>query len=258
MFCGLLLFGYTENLTLGATLKRKLLSLAILGLAFAFGFGSTVGAQAQYVSGTTGVDVSYPNCTVNIPQVAFGVVGVTGGLVYSKNSCLKAEASKFSNLSLYINTGLNADPVNSTYYQQAQVGCNGDVYCAAYNYGRSAAQDALAYAASQGVQSQTWWLDVETMNTWNSDALQNRQSLQGAYDALSAAGATTIGAYSTTSQWNTLTGSWKNNWPSWGATTWTTAKQAASYCTGHEFTGGKSLLMQYKSKQSKLDQDYAC
>ena len=215
-------------------------------------------AQTQYVSGTIGVDVSHPNCTTKLPAASFGVVGVTGGLVYSTNGCLKAEAANFSNLSLYMNTGLNADPLNSTYYQQAQVGCNGDTYCAAYNYGRNAAQSALNYAVSQGVHATTWWLDVETMNTWNSDVVQNQRSLQGAYDALSASGATTIGAYSTTAQWQSVTGGWKNSWANWGATTWTTAKQAASYCTGHQFTGGPSLLMQYKSKQSKVDQDYAC
>jgi hypothetical protein len=216
-----------------------------------------VGASSVYPAGSLGVDVSYPNCSVTIPKVDFGIVGVTGGLVYSQNPCLAAQAKKFTNLSLYINTGLNAS-ASSSYYTKAQVGCNGDMNCAAYNYGYNAANDALAYAASQGVTSSKWWLDVETENTWNVDVNQNRQSLQGAYDALVASGVTTVGAYSTTAQWLTITGGWKNNWPSWGATTWTTAKQAKTYCTGHEFTGGPSLLMQFRSKQSKLDQDVAC
>jgi len=238
-------------------LKRKLLSLMALVGVLTLSIGGA-SAQTQYVSGTTGVDISHPNCTTKLPAASFGIVGVTGGLVYSTNSCLKAEASHFANLSLYMNTGLNADPINSTYYQQAQAGCNGDVYCTAYNYGHNAARSALNYAVSQGVHANTWWLDVETMNTWNGDTLQNQKSLQGAYDALSASGATTIGAYSTTAQWQSVTGGWQNGWANWGATTWTTAKQAATYCTGHEFTGGPSLLMQYKSKQSKVDQDYAC
>jgi hypothetical protein len=215
------------------------------------------GASSVYPTGSTGVDVSYPNCSTAIPKVDFGIVGVTGGLVYSHNNCLAAQAKKFTNLSLYINTGLNASP-SSSYYAAAQFGCNGDVNCAAYNYGYKAAQDAIGYAQSQGLTSSKWWLDVETENTWNTDVMQNRQSLQGAYDALRATGAITVGAYSTTAQWQTITGGWKNGWPSWGATTWTTAKQAMKYCTGHEFTGGPSLLMQFKSKQSKLDQDVAC
>jgi hypothetical protein len=220
-------------------------------------FSQGVHASSVYATGSTGVDVSYPNCSTSIPKVSFGIVGVTGGLVYSQNTCLKSQATKFSNLSLYMNTGLNASD-SSPYYTAAQAGCNGDVYCAAYNYGRNAAQDALNYASSQGVSSSKWWLDVETSNTWSSDPLQNQKSLQGTFDALNASGATTVGAYSTTAQWQAVTGSWQNNWPSWGATTWTSARQAAKYCTGHQFTGGPSLLMQYQEKRSKLDQDVAC
>jgi hypothetical protein len=225
---------------------------AVVTLSFAPTFASSI-----YATGSTGVDLSYPNCSVSVPKVAFGVVGVTGGLVFSTNSCLKAEAGHFNNLSLYMNTGLNASS-SSPYYVQAQAGCNGDAYCAAYNYGFNAAQSALTYAASRGVSSPKWWLDVEAANSWNSDTVQNQKSLQGAYDALIQSGATTVGVYSTTAQWTSVTGNWQNNWPSWGATTWTTAKQAQTYCTGHQFTGGPSLLMQFKSKQSKLDQDVAC
>jgi hypothetical protein len=237
--------------------KRNMIMGILMPMLAAVFMVGTAAGQAQYVSGSNGVDVSYPNCTTSVPKVAFGVVGVSRGVVYSTNECLKKQASAFTNLSLYVNTGLNAT-TNSTYYQTAAANCNGDVACAAYNYGYNSATNAINYAHSQGVHSSTWWLDAETSNTWNGDVLQNQKSLQGAHDALSANGATTIGVYSTTSQWNTITGGWRNNWPSWGATTWTTAKQAGSYCSGHEFTGGPSLLMQYKSKQSKVDQDYAC
>jgi hypothetical protein len=240
----------------GGALKRLILSIGI-ALIISVLFPQPASASSSYTTGSLGVDISYPNCSATVPKVSFGIVGVTGGLVYSRNGCAAAEAAHFTNLSLYMNTGLNAIS-SSPYYTQAKVGCNGDVYCAAYNYGSNAAKDALSYAASQGIGSSKWWLDVETSNTWNADTLQNQKSLQGAYDALVASGATTVGAYSTTAQWQTITGGWKNNWPSWGATTWTTSRQAQSYCTGHQFTGGPSLLMQYKSKQSKIDQDVAC
>ena len=236
---------------------KKLLSLLSLSLIIAVVSIQSVSASTIYATGSTGVDISYPNCTASIPKVAFGVVGVNNGIVFGHNSCLASESKNFTDLSLYINTGLNAS-TSSSYYVQAKVGCNGDVYCAAYNYGSNAAKDAMKYANSQGVNSSKVWLDVETMNTWNKDVLQNRKSIQGAYDALVANGATTVGVYSTSAQWQSITGGWKNNWPSWGATTWTTATQAQTYCTGHQFTGGPSLLMQYKSKQSKIDQDVAC
>jgi len=241
---------------MGDYLKKVILTIisALSMTAFAT---QAVSASTIYQSGSTGVDISYPNCSVKVPAVNFGIVGVTNGVVYGHNNCLSAESKNFANLSLYVNSGLNASS-NSAYYTQAQVGCNGDVYCAAYNYGVNAAKDAIAYAKTQNVSSNKWWLDVETTNTWNKDPLQNRQSLQGEYDTLVANGAITVGAYSTTAQWQSITGSWQNNWPSWGATTWTTAAQAQTYCTGHQFTAGPSLLMQYKSKQSKIDQDVAC
>ncbi len=234
-------------------MRRGVFSLALALVGALVTAGTALGAGG-YQSGTTGVDVSYPNCSARIPNVAFGIVGVTGGLVYSENGCLAAEAAHFGNLSLYVNTGLNADPVGSPYYREAQAGCNGDVYCAAYNYGRNAAEDAIAYANGQGVQATTWWLDVETGNTWNADTAQNRQSLQGEYDVLSANG-WIVGAYSTTAQWNSITGTWLNGWPNWGATTWRTASQAKTYCKGHQFTGGPTYLIQYSGR---LDQDYAC
>jgi hypothetical protein len=239
-----------KNTTKAASFLGIMLSSLVL---FAHGaFASTF-----YASGSEGLDVSYPNCSTKVAAVSFGIVGVNNGVVYGHNTCAATQAKNFSNLSLYINTGLNAS-TSSSYYVQAQVGCNGDVYCAAYNYGYNAAKDAVAYAASQGLSSSKWWLDVETMNAWNSDASQNQKSIQGSYDALTANGAALVGVYSTTAQWQSITNSWQNNWPSWGATTWTTAKQAQTYCTGHQFTGGPSLLMQYKNKQSKLDQDVAC
>lgn len=234
-------------------MKKFLLALPTLALSLIL-FANPAMASAYYQTGSTGVDVSYPNCTASIPKTSFGIVGATGGLVYSHNSCLAAESAKFSNLSLYMNTGLNAS-TSSPYYSQALATCNGDVTCAAYTYGYNAAKDAISYAQSQNVTSAKWWLDVESSNSWSTDVAQNQQSLQGAYDALTSAGAALVGIYSTTAQWQSVTGSWQNDWSSWGATTWSTANQALRYCTGHQFTGGPSLLMQYKGR---IDQDVAC
>jgi len=128
----------------------------------------------------------------------------------------------------------------------------------AYNYGYAAGLYALHYSKSVGVSSNVWWLDVETDNTWSTVTGQNRDSLSGEYDALKAGGVRYVGVYSTTAQWDGLTGNWINQWASWGATTWPTAKQARTYCTGHEFTGGPSLLMQYLPTNSDLDHDVAC
>jgi len=236
---------------------KKLLSFSLLALVTAIMPTTNAFASTYYQTGSVGVDVSYPNCSTKIPNASFGIVGVNGGRVYNHNPCLATQAKAFKDLSLYINTGLNASP-DSPYYVAAQQGCNGDALCAAYNYGYNAAVDSVNYATSQGVSSAKWWLDVEIENTWNSDVAQNRQSLQGAYDALVASGASLVGAYSTTAQWGTITGGWQNNWPNWGASTWNTARQAQKYCTGHEFTGGPTLLIQFVDKKAKVSRDIAC
>jgi hypothetical protein len=219
-------------------------------------FGSTALASAQgiYQTGTTGVDVSYPNCRASIPKSSFGIVGVTSGLFYSHNSCLKSESGHFSNLSLYVNTGWYSQSSHNNAVSP-RLCAAGDNNCLAYNYGYNAALDAIEYANGLGVRSTTWWLDVETANSWSGDVIQNQNSLQGSRDALANSGANTVGVYSTTAQWQSITGSWQNGWPNWGASTWTTAKQAAKYCSGHQFNGGITYLIQYKGR---LDQDYAC
>lgn len=219
-----------------------------------------VSAQGVYTPGSIGIDVSWPNCGVTPPKADFGIVGVTDGLGYSQNPCLAAEASSYThNLSLYVNTGWYAQssyinpnrpyrclPIIPTTYEN----------CLAYNYGYNAGLYAAQYAASQGLKNQRWWLDVETANTWSTNTMQNRESLMGEYDALQKSG-TVMGVYSTTAQWDSLTGSWRNGWSNWGATTVETASSAATYCTGHAFTGGKTLLIQY-TPQDALDHDVAC
>ena len=212
-----------------------------------------------YTSGEVGVDISWPQCGQPAPTGAdFGIVGVNDGLGYSTNPCLAAEAAYFPSdkLSLYVNTGWNSSSAHATGISP-KVCVAGNEDCFAYDYGYNAGLYAYNAALSLGITSPTWELDVETINTWSSNTVQNQNSLQGEYDALKASGATTVDAYSTTAQWDGLTGSWINNWPSVGATTWTTPSEAATYCTGHEFTGGPSYLMQF-TPTSELDQDYAC
>ena len=236
-------------------MKLKLSAFISSILLSVFLLGSSAFAQGVYISGTVGNDISWPNCSSKIASTAkFGIVGVNDGLGYSTNPCLAKEASHFSNLSLYVDTGWysGSSHVNAI---SPHICVTGDNNCLAYNYGYNAGQYAYTAASNAGVHSSSWWLDVETSNTWSTNAVQNQNSLQGEYDALVANGASTVGAYSTTAQWNSITKAWLNNWPSWGATTWKTANQAKAYCTGHQFTGGATWLIQFKGQ---IDQDYAC
>src|SRR6266567_5294694 len=129
------------------------LLLAIFLFTFIWMFVTTTAlAFGIYPGGTTGNDISYPQCGSNsYPQNSFGIVGVTGGRAFTDNSCLSQEfawASKLSTpASLYMN--LNS-PIGST----ASKGMTGpygtckksDKLCLAENYGYNAAQDAYTYA----------------------------------------------------------------------------------------------------------------
>jgi hypothetical protein len=239
-------------------IKLVLTNFAIVAASAVMLFVNSGSAAAlgPYIAGTTGVDVSYPNCSASIPRVSFGIVGVTGGKAFSGNPCLVKQSTRFNNLSLYVNIGYPGLSYAMQYQNSPNACTASDQNCLAYNYGYNAGLYAANYAKSQGVWSNTWWQDVETMNTWMNDTAQNQQSIQGQRDALVVAGANTVGVYSTTYQWGVITGGWQNLWPSWGATTWRTAKQAATYCSGHQFTGGQSYLMQYRGKS--LDENVAC
>jgi hypothetical protein len=238
--------------------RAAILSAAVVAaLAWAI-FPAVAEASPLYPTGTTGFDVSWPNCSATAPSNPhYGIVGVSDGTGYSQNPCLANEAAWFPSLNLDVNTGWYNQSVHVN-PNSPKVCAAGDNNCLAYNYGYNAGLYALTYANSQNVYASAWWFDVETSNTWNTDVVQNQNSLQGEYDALVANGVTTVGIYSTTAQWQSVTGGWINNWPSWGATTWTTASGALTYCTGHQFTGGPSYFMQFKPKKPGLDQDVAC
>ncbi|WP_238994674.1 hypothetical protein [Mycolicibacterium chubuense] len=215
-------------------------------------------AATLYSSGSPGVDVSWPNCTAQIPADAtFGIIGVTERTVYSTtNPCLAAQAAHFPNTaSLYANSGWNDHSVHLN-AASPHACLPGDANCLAYNYGYNAGLAAYDAASAAGVVSTTWWLDVESDNTWNDDAIQNRSSLQGEHDALTDRGATTVGVYSTTAEWQAITNDWQNNWPSWIGAHDASSAQGRQACIGHQFTGGPTLLVQ--TDERDVDRDIAC
>jgi len=202
-------------------------------------------------------DVSWPNCRAKQTNLSvFGVIGVSGGLDFRDNPCLAKEATWFNHYALYINTGY---PGNSgaLRFQNSPRSCLAtDSLCLAYNYGYAAAASAISYANSQLVSSSSWWLDVETDNSWAANYALNRYDLQG---ALAAIGQLTflssVGVYSSTYQWDSLTGSWINYLPAWVASGSASKFTAVSYCDGHSFTGGQIWLSQYTTK---LDDNLIC
>ncbi len=216
-----------------------------------------------YASGNVGVDVSWPQCgTADMTPSGydFGVVGINAGLTYSVNPCLQTEADNFAGkqLKLYVNTAWNSE--SSHINPDSPIECaEGDENCLAYNYGYNAGVAAANAAIDVGISMNTEvFEDVEPDATWSTDTEQNQQSLLGEHDALIDNGATNVGIYSYTTAWNDITGGWQNGWDSWGFTSWTTASDAMSFCTGHRFTGGPSKMMQFTPDGSNLDHDVAC
>ena len=125
---------------------------------------------------------------------------------------------------------------------------------------------AREYAAVSGVATLArdyhWWLDVETGNIWQSSTRLNDADLQGMVHALQQAGATSLGAYSTTYQWDQITGGTTTavsgslySLSDWipGATSLGGAERS---CGQPPFTGGRVTLTQWTS--GRHDSDYAC
>jgi hypothetical protein len=250
---------------LGASLLASALALILVS-------GALAAAADPFTTGTTGTDVSWPNCSAVLPtSTDFAIVGVTGGRAFTSNACFAAEwtwATKDAVVqSLYLN--LNA-PVGST-SRNANLGpktCkHNDKVCLSYNYGWQAASSAYQQAQAAGASAGTWWLDVETSNSWSSSTAANAQVIQGAVDYLAqTAGNPAVGVYSTNAMYKQIAGSYSPTntsgtvsapVPTWYATVATTSSAAAVYCASqYGFTGGSVWLVQYAS--SGLDADYAC
>ena len=249
---------------------------------------------------TTGNDISWPQCTGSLPSgQAFGIVGVNDGLANNLNPCLAGELIWASNstgksspgtqpkASLYVNTANPGSGVgdwpktNDASIPNPYNGCfavNGsyDTQGCAFQYGwERATQDMqwLAQSATTGVTlnpaDYVWWLDVETGNSWETGTAglaNNAADLQGMVAAFASATgqspAVITGVYSTSSQWNQITGTPTGTpagnlagLPNWipGART---ASGAASNCGLAPFTGGAVVLTQWFGKP--FDGDHAC
>jgi hypothetical protein len=159
-------------------------------------------ATNPYTPGSSGYDVSYPNCGSATPAGTFAIVGVNHGRPFTSNTCLGAEyaAAPTTSLapSLYLNTAYSG-----AYRRNITAACSGGGTLA-WQIGCSEADYALQQAA--GLAASVWWLDVETGNSWSSSNVTlNQQAIQGAVDRLNQTGLP-VGVYSTASMWKTITG----------------------------------------------------
>lgn len=247
---------------------------------------ATSKTSVKSTSTLLGNDVSWPQCGRSLPSgQAFAIVGVTGGLANDTNPCFASQlawaetstgATVQPKVALYVNTAnpgfansggswwpeSNVYPLSgSTVVDNPYGTCTGayDSACA-YIYGYAKAWDDVYTRGVAQPAQYTWWLDVETVNTWSADQAANAADLEGMTDMLQSVGAR-VGLYSTSYMWGQIVGelpdtSVLNGLPSWlpGASSEKTAKAKCS--AAPLTTGGTVTLAQYVSRN--LDYNVSC
>jgi len=254
-------------------------ALALAGAAPAL----AVPEQPKPVTTLLGNDVSWPQCDAPLPRgAAFAVIGVTGGLAVDSNPCFLDQLAWANR----VTTGATAQPGIAVYVNTANPGhsavwwpasdhtrqgtpvanpyghCTGDEGSAcAYVYGYSAALDDATIRGVDDPGSYLWWLDVETMNTWQWDRTANRAVLEGMVTRFRTMGAR-VGLYSTQLQWSLIAGrpdrgSNLNGLPSWLAGAATASDARARCADSAPLTpGGTVSMVQFISKG--LDYNVSC
>lgn len=161
-------------------------------------------------------------------------------------------------------------------------GFTNDLACS-WQYGWNRAVEAVdqrfvpaarAAGTSEKAADYTWWLDVETMNSWQHGGIgahaRNTATLEGMAQLYMSEGVETVGIYSTRYQWRQIVGDTLDAPPVGGPTVggnligatswlagWLDAGEARIGCmTASGLTGGAVALNQYIL--DGLDHNYSC
>lgn len=239
---------------------------------------------------SVGVDISHPQCDADLPaERAFAVVGVNGGLATRANPCLAEQLAWAwdSNGSvpeqpvaqLYLNTA-NPGQVRELVDTWPSAGetpygeCDGSNSTAcSWRYGWERTRESITgffQPAAREAEvdslpsSYRWWLDVETMNTWQSGSdearARNRATVEGMAAYLAFRGAD-VGLYSTGQQWAQIVGSVPGDSPLAGLPSWLAGSlslgQAVVACDSPALVPrGQVELTQYVPDD--LDRNHSC
>jgi hypothetical protein len=269
-------------------MKLSLRSVSVLALTVVATILALPGTASAAT--TDAYDVSYPQCGTSLPRDhAFGVVGVNGGLSTRANPCLASQLTwawgstgvvrSQPRAQLYLNTANPGELLGQvTTWPKAGVtpygACDGtNSQACSWQYGWERAQNSVASfftpaartAAVDGrPSSYTWWLDVETMNTWQSGSsaalARNRATLEGMTTFLMSQGGR-VGVYSTGQQWAQIVGTVPVGSALVGRDSWlagaTSLSGAQTACRKAPLApGGRVALGQYV--QGGLDHDLSC
>jgi|GEM_PF-1793479 len=244
-----------------------------------FTFVTNVG---KFPPGTTGYDISWPQCPNNFPSPpgVISIIGADDGFPFSNNPCLLNEIS-WSGGTYNLYAVIFWDGQQS--YGSFPLNCATDntISCYAYNWGWNAAKWIFNQTASIGVTSEVWWLDIEgaygsSNPLWSSNVYANAYTVQGAVDFFSSQYVPNtnikeqVGIYSSPCEWpqivpGTDTGpsctdfqGYMPNALEWVAN-WNNPSNPGIYCSSlYSFTQGPIWLVQYTDNQGGFDGDYSC
>jgi hypothetical protein len=263
----------------GTIMAAVLASLAVVIAPAAAAYAGQQGSTP------TGNDVSYPQCTAALPSgQAFGIVDVNAGVANTTNPCLAVEitwaqnstgATRQPKASLYVNTANpgnhgvtdwpvnNNDPITKNPVKDPYGTCTGQNNPAcAWQYGWDLAE---LDAQTRGVLDPggyRWWLDVETINSWQSSAQGNRADLEGMVSYFRHIGGT-AGIYSTVKQWDPIVGTVRSTSALYRLPDWIpgakTLSNAQKNCRLAPLTsGGTVMVTQWTTKTPSGNSDFSC
>jgi hypothetical protein len=256
---------------------------AVLASVVMAGTSAAAAYPTQPSATPAGNDVSYPQCGRTLPSgQAFGIVAVNEGLANNTNPCLAAEiawargssgATRQPRASLYVNTAdpgphgitdwpaSNDDPITGRHVRDPYGACAGqDTQACAWQYGWDMADMDARTRGVSGPGGYRWWLDVETVNSWESSSKNNRADLEGMTAYFRGIGGT-VGIYSTIKQWGPITGTVGPASPLYRLPDWIpgakTLSRAKKNCGLAPLTGGGTVTVTQWAAPS-TNRDFSC
>jgi hypothetical protein len=254
----------------------SLLAIGILGASPAY-----AAKPAPSTPVLLGNDISYPQCKRKLPSgQAFGVVGVNDGLANTTNPCFATELSWAQQskggtgqdkAALYVNTanpGLAGSywPHNNDYggvtVSSPYGTCDGgDNAACAYMYGYAKAYDDATIRGVSNPSGYMWWLDVETVNSWETNKAANSADLEGMTAYFQSIHAR-VGVYSTGYQWGQIVGSTGDTSNLNGLQSWlagaSSRANAQSFCSSSAPLTTNGIVSMAQFVSANLDSDYSC
>jgi hypothetical protein len=243
--------------------------IAVLSALSVTALGSSALAQDNpYPAHSQGYDISYPQCGTSLPSDGtFWAAGVNNGRPFTQNGCLLDQINATpSNVltSYYFNVGYDRSYASkiTPFCANHNVGTAPPEYIIAWKIGCSEAQVSSSIVKNivENRILSSWWLDVETANSWSDSVELNRWTIRGAIDYFQQQELATVGIYSAQNLWTQIAG---KNWsppeqdiPDWMAGA--DLSNPSAYCSQPFSANSPVWLTQAVDKTRNLDIDYIC